>query len=57
MVMVLWLGLVTIISMLGAAADSPLLQRKNLPHLLNDNCFFLAFHLFQSCAQCSQCEV
>ena len=47
----LWLGLVTIISMLSAAVtDIPLLKRKNLPHLLNDNCFFLAFHLFQSCA-------
>ena len=31
-------------------SDIPLLKRKNLPHLLNDNCFFLAFLLFQSCA-------
>ena len=31
-------------------SDSPLLKRKNLPHLLNDNCFFLAFLPFQSCA-------
>ena len=47
----LWLGLVTIISMLSAAVtDIPLLKRKNLPHLLNDNCFFLAFLPFQSCA-------
>ena len=44
-------GLVTIISMLGAAVrDIPLLKRKNLPRPLNDNCFSLAFFLVQSCA-------
>ena len=31
-------------------SDIPLLKRKNLPHLLNDNCFFQSFLPVQSCA-------